>query len=253
MNQATEKKISDFLSRLYALQPQEVVHSIILEGLGSLIGSENAIICRHSLVTKQALEVSLSQPFSNTAYLQSVNETGAALDHPLWDAIANDPTAPIQLSNLMTKHQWESHPLFCEFFRYDHVADHLTVDLPSPAKTSTMIGVLRSRRGFSRSETEILRALVPHLQQALANARLFELTCGEEFQTGNLLADSPCGLTPREQQTLCWVREGKTDAEIAIILGISIHTVKDYLKRIYRKLGVRNRTEAARCAGLLSQ
>lgn len=53
-------------------------------------------------------------------------------------------------------------------------------------------------------------------------------------------------LTPRERQVLHWVAEGKGNWEIAVILGLSRHTVKDHLKSIYEKLGVDNRTAAAR-------
>lgn len=56
------------------------------------------------------------------------------------------------------------------------------------------------------------------------------------------------GLSPRETEVLHWVREAKTDPEIALILGIGLHTVKDHMKNIRRKLGVKTRTEAARKA-----
>ncbi|HMP91196.1 MAG TPA: helix-turn-helix transcriptional regulator [Kiritimatiellia bacterium] len=52
-------------------------------------------------------------------------------------------------------------------------------------------------------------------------------------------------LTPRERDVLAWVRQGKTNEEIGIILGCSRHTVNDHLKNIYRKLHVTNRTAAA--------
>jgi len=49
----------------------------------------------------------------------------------------------------------------------------------------------------------------------------------------------------REQEILHWVREGKRDPEIAIILGISPRTVHHHMANIYRKLGVETRTAAA--------
>jgi transcriptional regulator EpsA len=51
-------------------------------------------------------------------------------------------------------------------------------------------------------------------------------------------------LSPREQEILNWIAEGKTNAEIAVILGISSFTVKNHAQRIFRKLDVSNRTEA---------
>jgi DNA-binding CsgD family transcriptional regulator len=54
-------------------------------------------------------------------------------------------------------------------------------------------------------------------------------------------------LTPREQQVLEWVAEGKTNAEIAQILVAAPGTVRKHLEHIYAKLGVHTRTAAAAC------
>lgn len=49
----------------------------------------------------------------------------------------------------------------------------------------------------------------------------------------------------REIEILRWVSVGRTNAEIARLLSISPFTVKNHMKRILRKLGAANRTEAA--------
>ena len=51
-------------------------------------------------------------------------------------------------------------------------------------------------------------------------------------------------LSTREQEIVRWITEGKTNAEIAAILGISSFTVKNHTQRIFRKLNVNNRTKA---------
>lgn len=53
-------------------------------------------------------------------------------------------------------------------------------------------------------------------------------------------------LSPREWETLRWIREGKRNEEISIILGLSITTVKTHVRHILEKLGVENRVAAAR-------
>ena len=55
----------------------------------------------------------------------------------------------------------------------------------------------------------------------------------------------PLGLTRRETDVLQLVTEGKTNAEIGIILSISLSTVKRHLEHIFEKLGVERRTAAA--------
>ncbi len=51
-------------------------------------------------------------------------------------------------------------------------------------------------------------------------------------------------LTTREREALRWLAAGKTDREIAMILGTSVRTVHKHLERIYTKLGVETRTAA---------
>jgi DNA-binding CsgD family transcriptional regulator len=58
-------------------------------------------------------------------------------------------------------------------------------------------------------------------------------------------------LSAREAEIVGWLREGKSNVEMAQILGISALTVKNHLQRIYRLLGVGNRAHAlARCLEL---
>ena len=51
-------------------------------------------------------------------------------------------------------------------------------------------------------------------------------------------------LTHRERELLPSLRTGRTTAQIASDLGISVNTVKYHLKNLYGKLGVRNRAQA---------
>jgi DNA-binding CsgD family transcriptional regulator len=58
----------------------------------------------------------------------------------------------------------------------------------------------------------------------------------------------PAGAAPlsaREHEVLEWMTHGKTNAEIAAILCISLHTVKRHVEKILQKLGVPNRGAAA--------
>ena len=50
---------------------------------------------------------------------------------------------------------------------------------------------------------------------------------------------------PRERELLDFLSEGLSNKEIADRMSLSVETVRDYLKRIYDKLHVRSRTEAA--------
>ena len=52
-------------------------------------------------------------------------------------------------------------------------------------------------------------------------------------------------LTEREREVLLRVAKGFTLPEIGVQLGLSRHTIADYVKQIYRKLNISSRAEAA--------
>lgn len=51
-------------------------------------------------------------------------------------------------------------------------------------------------------------------------------------------------LTDRQREVLALLRSGRSNAEIAGVLGISEHTVRKHLERVFRALGYRTRAEA---------
>jgi DNA-binding NarL/FixJ family response regulator len=52
-------------------------------------------------------------------------------------------------------------------------------------------------------------------------------------------------LTPREADVLEHLQTGRSNAEIALALSVSVETVRTHRRNIYRKLGVRTRRELA--------
>lgn len=53
------------------------------------------------------------------------------------------------------------------------------------------------------------------------------------------------GLTPREAEVLYWLAQGKSNPDIATILGASVRTVHKHVENIFRKLGLETRSAAA--------
>jgi DNA-binding NarL/FixJ family response regulator len=56
--------------------------------------------------------------------------------------------------------------------------------------------------------------------------------------------DENLELSPREREVLNGLAEGQAYKQIADQLGVSIHTVRNYIRRIYEKFHVQSRTEA---------
>ena len=55
-------------------------------------------------------------------------------------------------------------------------------------------------------------------------------------------------LTPRETEVLSWVAKGKTNRDVADILGMSPRTVNKHLEHVFEKLGVETRAAATALA-----
>lgn len=68
-----------------------------------------------------------------------------------------------------------------------------------------------------------------------------------EFVGSNIVADRDLGatLTEREREVLALLSEGATNKQIASELYLSVDTVKTHVRKVFTKLGVGNRTQAA--------
>jgi transcriptional regulator EpsA len=97
----------------------------------------------------------------------------------------------------------------------------------------------------------MLDPLVAQIDSAFRRVPAFplpEMRCGPENNSEVL------ELSAREVEVLESLRRGKTNLDIASALDISPFTVKNHVQRIFRKIGVRNRTQAAaRYADVLRQ
>lgn len=96
--------------------------------------------------------------------------------------------------------------------------------------------------GFRRS----LRFLLPYLDHGLRLVSHLPIQGGEHEAVAVERDDTAelTGLSQRETEIMDWVRMGKTNYEIGLILNISAFTVKNHLQRIFKKLGTSSRAQA---------
>jgi DNA-binding NarL/FixJ family response regulator len=103
---------------------------------------------------------------------------------------------------------------------------------------------------FCRSEDKLdmLRRCINsvHEGQVWATSRQMQLLLNALRSAAPIRAASSPGmnlLAPRETEVANLVAEGLPNREVALKLGISVHTVSNYLFRIYNKLGLSGRVE----------
>jgi DNA-binding CsgD family transcriptional regulator len=93
-----------------------------------------------------------------------------------------------------------------------------------------------ARTGHCEASAEVLRQGLPHASSKHARESSIQVLLER------------LDLTPRQAEVLHWIAEGKTNAEIAVILECSFFTVKNHTKEIFQRLGVHSRVGAAACA-----
>ncbi len=106
---------------------------------------------------------------------------------------------------------------------------------------------LSTQEPFNESESGALAQVLPYIDTALRQIKPISNQIGLESE----LEDSSLkgflqehDLTNRELEVLHWVAMGKTNLEIGLILFISVFTVKNHVKRLFKKLKVSNRAQA---------
>ena len=106
------------------------------------------------------------------------------------------------------------------------------------------------REGTATHDRDQGRLLARHLGQGSLGESMLLLSWSPlENAAAQRLRD--VALTPRETEVLSWLAKGKTNRDIADILGMSHRTVNKHLEHVFEKLGVETRSAAAAIAGRL--
>ena len=115
-----------------------------------------------------------------------------------------------------------------------------------PSEIETIFAFASPDTSVSAADSVSIDLLMPHLHSTYLRVQSFE-------SENNVLrvpaAPVPSGyssasISEREEQVLSWVREGMSNQEIGVQLGISPLTVKNHVQKILRKLGANNRAQA---------
>lgn len=166
-------------------------------------------------------------PAYAATYLRAGRASDLVVEH------ITETHAAASTCDLLTPAAWHSHPFYLNVasrFGLQHI-----MAAPIIGPNGVIGKVSAGRRGtedaFVRSDLAAISAIAAHVSVAFASL-------AQESQR-------PAGLTARELQMVRLVAAGSTNAEIGQRLGISENTVKDALKTVFRKTGIRRRAELA--------
>ncbi|CAN5574918.1 hypothetical protein BH20VER3_BH20VER3_03920 [soil metagenome] len=164
-----------------------------------------------------------------------------------------------RLSEIISTRALQRTVFYNEISRKNRLVRQLTIYLPMPPAHTAIIALCREAPDFCERDRDLLELLRPHIGSAWRQAwererdraelrRLKRPGTRRGVSEIAAVTQRCFALAPREAQVLGWVTQGKTNGEIAIILGLAPGTVKFYVERILAKLGCETRTGAAHTA-----
>jgi len=199
------------------------------------------------LVASEITTLSVCDLARNTRSVVSVPEASiSAADRAMFDRFfsvhplvryhaAHLGGASHRISDSLSHSEFRASDLYNEYYRRIGI-DHV-VAMPLFVDRGLLVSFVMNRNGQDFSEREM--ALLDLVREPLAGLYRNLLARGKERGFAAL------PVTPREREVLSWLAAGKTDRDIAEILGMSARTVQKHLQHIYEKLGDENRTAAA--------
>jgi DNA-binding CsgD family transcriptional regulator len=231
------KQAFDFMLDVSALREPEAVVRYVVEGLPRLVASEvtTLSICDIPAGTRKVV----SFPANAIAPEDQATFNRLIHEHPLVRFHSTHPGGGARrISDCVTRGAFRRQAIYGEY--YSRIGIDSAIAVPVIARPDLVMSYVLNRKGldFSDRERELLDAMRP----ALANLYRFALLDARARAIPQALATP---LTPREQEAVQWVRQGKSDLQIAALMGASVRTVQKHLENAYVKLGVENRTAAA--------
>lgn len=159
-------------------------------------------------------------------------------ENPIYEFIqgAREVSA-VRISDLASRRRFQNTTLYQEMFR--HIGIEHQMHVVVPVSTGSVSLSINHRRDFSDEQVELFRMLAPEIARAYFRA-----------QSTPTSESALPALTQRETEVLRWVRNGKRNSEIGIILGISERTVEKHVEHLLAKLGVESRAAAIAMASL---
>ncbi|WP_305067826.1 LuxR C-terminal-related transcriptional regulator [Luteolibacter marinus] len=159
--------------------------------------------------------------------------------NPIYNYIQNGGTGPVvDIADLMPRREFHRTDFYQDIHRPFEIRHQVQVILSRPGWISNLT-INRDLAIPERAKT-LLGLAARHI--ALAHRNMCRIDRIDRL----VAAAGGEPLTPREGEVFRWLREGKRNAEIGVILGCSPRTVDKHVENILRKTGAETRTAAVR-------
>ncbi|EKT53652.1 helix-turn-helix domain-containing protein [Providencia sneebia] len=142
----------------------------------------------------------------------------------------------LRLIKMAPEMKHKNQAFYADFMQPNNITDMAEIFIRRKNKIIAGISVLRDTP-FQPQEIMRLNAILPIA----------------ELITFDILPDSLVCYTPKEQEIIHLVREGASNKRIALLLGVSLSTVKTHLRNIFTKANVSNRTELVSSGFIIHQ
>jgi len=126
-----------------------------------------------------------------------------------------------------------------------HLYPELPIVVVSASEEPAIIAQVRKYGAFGFiPKSSDMRSLINALHQVLEGEPCFPEGIGNDSDEHNQLAEKIATLTPQQYKVLRMLSDGLLNKQIAYELNVSEATIKAHMTAIFRKLGVKNRTQA---------
>ncbi len=208
----------------------------VVESIGKLVGADAAFFALFNADRSIRVQADAGIP---PWFLPHLNAHG--LSRPGSDSVcatALSDGVAVPRARVYSEQRWRAHPLY-EAAAPMGLLDYMAAPLVGLEGPAGLLVVARhvSRRSFDEVDARLAQSAVTHAAILLPQW---------QRERQHRLEQLP--QTARDQRLIGLVAEGRRNHEIAQVLCVSPNTVKDALKRLFRRYGVHTRTQLSRLA-----
>lgn len=239
--------VLNLVGDLYSLPDATSVPATLLRHLLRIIPAEFGGC--HLINHRERRVVPFYEPMSSAYPCFHRDFLRLAASHPLTPPLMMGNSRAWKVTDVTTAGAFRRTDFYNVLYRPIGIQHELVSMLPLAHDPQSFLTVSlhRRRRDFSERDRALFNLVLPHLAKVQRRLSANRSECAvanfpsAEQLAATLQAKTTWPLNPREIEVLFWLAQGKSNAEIGKILGISARTAETHALHSYPKMGVENR------------